>query len=108
MKPAFWRGVAQRDAADAAEYYATQSGLAAGERFLAAVEDGIAHVSRHPGIGSSRYALPLRLEGLSFWPLNGYPYLVFYIELETHLDIWRVLHAQRDIPEGIGDSKETR
>ncbi len=106
MKAAVWRGVARRDAADAAFHYATQAGLPAGDRFLAAVEQGIGHIARHPASGSSRYAIPLRIAGLRFWPLDGFPYLVFYIELESHLDIWRVLHAQRDIPAGISEAKE--
>ena len=108
MKPAVWRGVARRDAADAAWHYATQAGLSAGERFLVAVEKGIGHVSRHPASGSSRYAIALRIGGLRFWPLDGYPYLIFYIELPTHIDIWRVLHAQRDIPDGIVEAKEMK
>jgi plasmid stabilization system protein ParE len=27
-----------------------------------------------------------------------YPYLVFYIERPDHIDVWRVLHGQRDVP----------
>jgi toxin ParE1/3/4 len=38
------------------------------------------------------------LPGLRFWPLKRYPYFVFYLERETHIDVWRVLHAERDIP----------
>jgi len=30
--------------------------------------------------------------------LKGFPWLVFYREGETHVDIWRVLHAKRDMP----------
>ena len=108
MKPAFWRVAARRDAADAAEWYASHADPATGERFLTALEEGMAHVSRHPATGSSRYAVPLGLDGLRFWPVNDFPYLIFYIELETHLDIWRVLHAQRDIPEWMGESKEKK
>ena len=26
------------------------------------------------------------------------PYLVFYVERPDHIDVWRVLHSQRDIP----------
>ena len=55
-------------------------------------------LAQHPTIGSPRYAFELRLEGLRAWPLRKYPYLVFYVEREDHLDVWRVLHAQRDIP----------
>ena len=53
---------------------------------------------QHPAVGSPRFAFELRLEGLRAWPLRRYPYLVFYVEREDHLDVWRVLHAQRDIP----------
>lgn len=40
----------------------------------------------------------LNLPGLRAWPLTRYPYLVFYVERSDHVDVWRVLHAQRDIP----------
>ena len=30
--------------------------------------------------------------------LKRYLYLVFYVERDDHIDIWRVLHVQRDIP----------
>jgi toxin ParE1/3/4 len=29
---------------------------------------------------------------------EGDPYLIFYIDRDDHVDVWRVLHAQRDIP----------
>jgi toxin ParE1/3/4 len=40
----------------------------------------------------------LDLPGLRSWPLTRYPHLVFYIERSDHIDVWRVLHGQRDIP----------
>jgi toxin ParE1/3/4 len=40
----------------------------------------------------------LNLPGLRSWPLTRYPYLVFYVERSDHVDVWRVLHGQRDIP----------
>ena len=27
-----------------------------------------------------------------------YPHCVFYLERSDHIDVWRVLHGQRDIP----------
>jgi toxin ParE1/3/4 len=30
--------------------------------------------------------------------LKRYPYLAFYVERDDHIDVWRVLHTQRDIP----------
>jgi toxin ParE1/3/4 len=44
------------------------------------------------------YAHELKLPGPRAWPLAGYPYLVFYIERPDHVDVWRILHGQRDIP----------
>ncbi len=93
-----WRKVARRDVADAAYWYGTEAGLAVGERFLAAVEAALAHVTQNPASGSRRYAMPLQLEGVRFWPVQGFPYLIFYIDRDTHVDVLRVLHAQRDIP----------
>lgn len=43
-------------------------------------------------------ATGLNIPGLRFWPLTRFPYLVFYVERDDHIDIWRVLHEQRDIP----------
>ena len=30
--------------------------------------------------------------------LARYPYLVFYVERDDHIDIWRILPTRRDIP----------
>ena len=35
---------------------------------------------------------------LKTWPLKRYPYLVFYVERDHHVDVWRLLRAERDIP----------
>ena len=59
--------------------------------------------ARHPATGSARYALELNLPGLRSWPLKHYPYLVFYVERADHIDVWRVLHSQRDIPAWLLD-----
>lgn len=107
MKPAVWRDAAERDSAEAACWYATQGGLAPGERFLAAVEAGVDHVSRHPASGSPRHAMPLRLEGLRVWQVDGFPYLIFYIERDDHVDIWRVLQAQRDVPAWMDPAQDS-
>jgi toxin ParE1/3/4 len=34
--------------------------------------------------------------------VQRYPYLVFYVERDDHIDVWRVLHGQRDIPAWLG------
>lgn len=66
--------------------------------FIEALEQAHAHIVRHPATGSPRCAHELNLPGLRAWPLTRYPYLVFYVERPDHIDVWRVLHGQRDIP----------
>jgi plasmid stabilization system protein ParE len=61
-------------------------------------------ISRNPGTGSPRYAHELNLPGLQSWPLMRYPHLVFYVERPDHIDVWRVLHGQRDIPAWMQDT----
>jgi toxin ParE1/3/4 len=46
----------------------------------------------------ARRTRQLNLPGLRFCPLKKYPHLVSYLERSDHIDVWRVLHGQRDIP----------
>ncbi len=62
------------------------------------------HISRHPSAGSTRYAFELDLPGLRCWPLARYPYRVFYVERDDHIDVWRILHGARDIPAWLGEA----
>lgn len=103
MKPLHWHPLARRDADEAAAWYAGQGGLTLELAFTDALDSATARIARHPGIGSARYADPLKIHALRFWPVQKFPYLIFYIERDTQLDIWRVLHAQRDVPAWMGD-----
>lgn len=40
------------------------------------------------------------------WPLARDPHLVFYVEREDCIDVWRVLHGKRDIPAWLQESDE--
>ena len=66
--------------------------------FIDALEQAYGHLSRNAATGSPRYAHELGLAGLRARPLTAYPYLVFYLERDDHIDVWRVLHTRRDIP----------
>jgi plasmid stabilization system protein ParE len=37
--------------------------------------------------------------------VSGFPYLVFYSEGSDEIDVWRVLHAERDLMAELGDSE---
>jgi toxin ParE1/3/4 len=92
------RSLACRDVDQAIAHYLEAGAEDAALGFVGALELAYAHISRNPGIGSTRYAHELILPGLRFWPLTRYPHLVFYVERTDHIDVWRVLHGQREIP----------
>lgn len=102
MKRLRRRALADRDIAHAIDYYLNESPALA-LRFVAALEQAFRHIQRHPGTGSPRYAHELDLPGLRSWPLRHFPYLVFYRESTEDIDVWRVLHGQRDIPNWLAE-----
>jgi toxin ParE1/3/4 len=97
-KPVVPRQRAQQDVEEAIAYYLGENAPQAALGFIEALEQAYTHIGHHPGTGSPRYAHELNLPGLRVWPLKRYPHLVFYIEGTDHIDVWRVLHGERDIP----------
>ncbi len=104
MKPrrVVLREIAERDVDAAIEHYLTEAGVAVAVRFIDAMETAVHHISLHPLSGSPRYATEIDIPDLRTWTLKGFPYLVFYV-VNSQVDIWRVLHGQRDIPEWLQD-----
>ena len=98
VRPVVPREQAHRDVEDAVAYYLAQDAESAALGFVDALEKAHGHIGRHPASGSPRYAHELNLPGLRSWTLTRFPYLVFYVERADHIDVWRVLHGQRDIP----------
>jgi toxin ParE1/3/4 len=98
QKPVIPRVQAVKDVDDVIAYYLGEQAEAAALGFIDALERTYKHISRHPESGSSRYAYELDLPELRCWPLKRYPHVVFYVERDDHIDIWRVLHGARDIP----------
>lgn len=97
-KPVIPREQAHRDVEDAVAHYLAEDAESASLGFIDALEKAYSHIGRHPATGSPRYAHELNLPGLRSRPLTRYPYLVFFVERPDHVDVWRVLHGQRDIP----------
>jgi toxin ParE1/3/4 len=98
VKPVIPRERANRDVDEAIAYHIGERAEQAALGFIDSLERADALIARRPAAGSARYALELGLPGLRFWPLGRYPYLVFYVERDDRIDVWRVLHGQRDIP----------
>ena len=97
-KPVVPRTAALRDIDEAVAYYLAEAGEAPALRFIEAVEQTFARIGRHPASGSPRYALELNLPRLRCVPVPRHPHLVFYVDRDAHVDVWRVLHGERDIP----------
>ncbi|MDJ0807525.1 MAG: type II toxin-antitoxin system RelE/ParE family toxin [Gammaproteobacteria bacterium] len=96
-KPVVPRSKANQDVEDAIAYFLEQDAIDAALGFIDALENAYNHIGRHPTAGSPRYAHELGIPELRFWLISGYTYLVFYVEHSDHIDVWRVLHGQRDM-----------
>ena len=102
-RPVRPRERARRDVEAAVDYYAGEAGPDAALRFVAALVAAYSAISASAAAGSPRYAHELALPGLRSRRLRGFPHLVFYVERDDHIDVWRVLHAHRDIPAWLQD-----
>jgi len=97
-KPVVLRERARRDIEEAIDHYLAEAGPTVALSFIGALEETRRHISEQPGSGSPRYAHELDIPGLRFRAAGKFPYLVFYVEKETEIDVWRILHGARDIP----------
>ncbi len=101
-KPVIVLPQAETDIDEAIDWYASIGGNALSDQWLLSVRSAMHRIAENPHIGSTRYALPLKLDELRFWAVTGFPYLMFYVERESHIDVSRVLHGKRDIPAWMG------
>lgn len=103
VKPIIPREQARQDVEHAVDYYAREAGRDVALGFIDALANAYRAISSRPATGSPRYAHELDLPGLRARKLTRFPYLVFYLERDDHIDVWRVLHAKRDIPSWMDD-----
>ena len=103
VKPVQLRRLAANDIDDALTHYLAEAGSDVATRFIGAVERSLRHVARHPHNGSLRLSYELDLPGLRYLAVPKFPYLVFYVERAEQIDVWRVLHARRDLGLAFAD-----
>lgn len=97
------RALARDDVARAVDWYRDHAGIDVALALVDAVEDALGHVALHPASGSARYARELDIPGLRSWRNSRFPYIVFSVVVPDLVDVWRVLHAQRDIPSSLAE-----
>ena len=105
-KPVVLRAAARRDVDNAVNHYLVEAGRRTALRFIDRVEEAFLHVAMNPESGSARYGHELNLAELRSWSVRSYPYLVFYMTARGQVDVWRVLHRQRDIPAWMGEGED--
>ena len=105
-KPVVLRERARNDIDDAVERYIDEAGPTVAFAFVDALERPLRGIGEHPAAGSPRYAQELEVPCLRFRPAGKFPYLVFYVETGSEIDVWRVLHGARNIPEWMQEPAE--
>ena len=100
------RDLAGNDIEQAIEHYLTEAGTSVALAFIDALEASLRQIGEQPGSGSPRHAHELDIPGLRSLSTGRFPYLVFYVEKESEIDVWRVLHGARDIPAWMRELRE--
>lgn len=95
------RARAARDIEAAVDDYAVEAGEDVTLRFISELDVAFGHLTNFPQSGTLRWSHELGIPELRSWSLRRFPYLVFYVDRPSALDVWRVLHARRDIPASL-------
>lgn len=102
-KPVQFRELATFDLGTAIGYYVDEADVATAIRFVDAVQAAAGRIGRNPRLGSLRFAYELAVPDLRVVAAGRFPYLLFYLERETSVDVWRLHHTSRDIPASLQD-----
>lgn len=97
------RRKAEDDIEDAEEFLSREAGIDTAVAFVNSVERAIFYISLHPEAGSPSYAERLDIPGLRVWKTKKFPYLIFYVHLGSHVEVWRVLHEKMDISQQMSN-----
>lgn len=101
-KPVHIRPAADADLDNAIAYLLVQRPSSAAE-LLDCFEKAVEQLGRFPQSGSPRLGQWINLPALRSMVLRGFPFLLFYIERDDHLEVVRLLHASRDLPAILAD-----
>lgn len=95
-----------RDLIELATYIAVDN-LDASDRFLAAAEETFKQLAKMPQIGKLIQFSNPSLAGIRQQAIKGFKnYLVFYRFTDSGVEVLRVIHGARDIPEILDEDVE--
>jgi len=97
------RDPARQDIDDAVDHYFAEAGETVAFGFVEALDAAYNAIRELPAAGSPRYAIMLGVADLRCRKLGRYPYLTFYVDTGSEIEVWRVLHTSRDIPASLQD-----
>jgi toxin ParE1/3/4 len=98
------RPAASRDLVNAYRYYARKAGLRVAERFFVQARATFQRLADRPGTGAPYVPEEPLHAGLRYCPVSRFrSYLIFYRSIPEAIEIYRVLHAARDIDPILSD-----
>jgi len=100
-----FRARAASDVDAAVDHYQREAGEAVALDFIDAVEQCVRRIRTSPHLGSLRFSYELDIPELRVIGTQRFPYLVSYVPDDDSIDIWRVLHSRRDIPNTLADER---
>ena len=77
---------AEQDIDDAVDFYYGEGGSDLALRFVDELQSVFVQLTAHPEAGSPRYSIELEIPELPHWPMQRFPYLIFYAVTPTR---WR-------------------
>jgi toxin ParE1/3/4 len=92
---------AETDLSDITDHYLAEAGVEVTVSFLTSWTQVMQHLEQFPESGALRFADAAHLPGLRFWPMRGFPHLALYPVAADGVQILRVLHSARDIPQSL-------
>lgn len=90
--------LADQDIHNVIHYYIDLQAAKAGTEFLVALEKAYKFIGQFPDAGSKRLGITMQLPKLRTWSLTKFPYSLIYMCDAQGVDIFRLLHHKRDMP----------
>lgn len=97
-KPVRLRRIAAADVETIVDHLLDNADVETANRFVDTFERIVSGIGRHPHQGSLSLAHELDIPGLRFRRISGFAHLIFDIEGDQYVDVWRILHERRDLP----------